>query len=122
MASRDHFRAHARYPVELSATLKPRSGGSSQAVRIQDLGLGGAGLEIVEPAPIFDALPEREAPILLEITIASLWDPIRLRGRIAWLRRGVADRATRAGLRFEHREPTTIHAILLLLGNSSFGV
>lgn len=115
MTSRDHFRAHARYPVDLGATIRARIGGATTPVRLRDLSLGGAGFEVLDsraaPSPTF----EREAPMIIEIVLPSLWDPIALRGKIAWFRRGGADRPARVGLRFEHRDPATVHSLLRLL-------
>jgi hypothetical protein len=115
MAARDHFRAHARRRVELSATLQGRDG-SWQQVRIRDLSLGGACVEIPE-MPAHGGVPvDRETAVMLEVTAPSLWDPLILRGKIAWVRRGSHGRPTRAGIRFEHRDAPAIFALFQLLG------
>lgn len=125
MAARDHFRAHARRRVDLDATVRGRDGAFSHEARVRDLGLGGACLEIGdatgaaallsgEPRPVVGV--EREASITLEVMAPTLWDPLRLGGRIAWVRRGIAGRPTRAGVRFEHREPASLFALFQLLG------
>lgn len=112
MAARDHFRAHARRRVDLEATLRGRDGGVARGVKIRDLGLGGAGLEIGEgTVPV-----EREASVVLEVTAPTLWDPLTLRGRIAWFRRGGQGRATRAGIRFELGDSAALYALFQLLG------
>ncbi len=46
----------------------------------------------------------------------TLWDPLVLAGKIAWIRRSAPGRATRAGVRFEHREPSALYALFQLLG------
>ncbi|HEY4122493.1 MAG TPA: PilZ domain-containing protein [Byssovorax sp.] len=58
---------------------------------------------------------EREITVTLEVTTPSLWDPLVVRGKIAWLRRASAGRPTRMGIRFEHRESATVYAIYQLL-------
>jgi hypothetical protein len=124
MPARDHFRAHARRRVDLDATLRGRDGGFSHVARVRDLGLGGACVEIGDPtgsAALLgreprDARVEREAPVTLEVMAPTLWDPLLLAGRVAWVRRGVAGRPTRAGVRFEHREPSSLYALFQLLG------
>jgi PilZ domain len=119
MAARDHFRAHARRRVDLGATLRVgRGDAASQAVRVRDLGLGGAGLELVDAAESRPgALPlEREAVVTMEVMAPTLWDPLTLRGKIAWLRRGAQGRPTRLGVRFEHRESAALYALYQLLG------
>jgi hypothetical protein len=86
------------------------------AVRIRDLGLGGAGLEIVEPTSVL----RPDTSITLEVTAPSLWDPLVLRGRIAWLRPGREDHPTKLGVRFEHTEHGGLYALFQLLGAHTF--
>jgi hypothetical protein len=113
MAVRDHFRAHARRRVDLDATLRGRDGGLTHDARVRDLGLGGACVEIAE---IVGGGLEREGVVTLEVMAPTLWDPLVLGGRIAWVRRGAQGRPTRAGVRFEHREPAALYALFQLLG------
>lgn len=115
MAARDHFRAHARRRVDLDATLRGREGGFSHDVRVRDLGLGGACVELAELHAGAVGV-EREAVVTLEVMAPTLWDPLLLAGRIAWVRRGGQGRMTRAGVRFEHREPAALYALFQLLG------
>lgn len=123
MAARDHFRAHGRRRVDLDATLRGRDGGFSQVARVRDLGLGGACVELGEAGgPLLPGETrsvtglEREATITLEVMAPTLWDPLLLGGRVAWVRRGAPGRPTRAGVRFEHREPASLYALFQLLG------
>lgn len=133
MAARDHFRAHARRRVELGAVLRSPGGQTRQDVRIRDLGLGGVCIEVPEidaptlatprdlgrgPAPTRPGpvTLEREASVTLEVLAPTLWDPLVLAGKIAWIRRSAPGRATRAGVRFEHREPSALYALFQLLG------
>lgn len=126
MAARDHFRAHGRRRVDLDATLRGRDGVFSHVARVRDLGLGGACVELGDLGDTLRALlpgearpavgVEREATITLEVMAPTLWDPLLLGGRIAWVRRGAAGRPTRAGVRFEHREPGSLYALFQLLG------
>jgi hypothetical protein len=113
MAARDHFRAHARRRVDLDATLRGRDGGFSHDARVHDIGMGGACVEIKEP---HGAGVDREAPVTLEVMAPTLWDPLVLGGRIAWVRRGGQGRPSRAGVRFEHRDPAALYALFQLLG------
>jgi hypothetical protein len=113
MAVRDHFRAHARRRVDLDATLRWREGGASHEARVRDLGLGGACVEI---ADLLGSGVEREGVVTLEVMAPTLWDPLVLGGRIAWVRRGALGRPTRAGVRFEHRDPGALYALFQLLG------
>lgn len=130
MAARDHFRAHARRRVELAAKIGFREPSGAlltdssrphapplEPVRIRDLGLGGACFEVQEAT----SMPlEREAFVVLEVTAPTLWDPLTLKGKIAWLRRGGLGRPTKAGLRFEHRDSAALFALFQLLGAHAY--
>lgn len=124
MAVRDHYRAHARRRVDLDATVRGRDGAFSHVARVRDLGLGGACLEIGDPTGSAALLAEsrgaagveREAAVTVEVMAPTLWDPLTLSGRVAWVRRSVAGRPTRAGVRFEHRDPASLFALFQLLG------
>lgn len=115
MAARDHYRAHARRRVDLDATVRARDGGFSHDARVRDLGLGGACVEIADREGGAAGV-EREGAVTLEVMAPTLWDPLVLTGRIAWIRRGTPGRPTRAGLRFEHRDPGALYALFQLLG------
>jgi hypothetical protein len=120
-----HFRAHGRYRVDLGATLLDGEG-RAQRVTLRDLGLGGAGIEVAEPDPASldeDSIPlEPDVPVVLEVTVPTLWDPLRLPGKIAWVRRGVpGGRRARAGLRFEHHDAAALFSLFQVLGTQLFG-
>jgi hypothetical protein len=119
MAVRDHFRAHARRRVDLGATLRERQSAEEHGVRIRDLGLGGAGVELSE-SQLASGLFDPEATVTLEVTTPNLWDPLSLRGRVAWLRRGAFGRSARAGIRFEHHDAGALYALYQLLGSQGF--
>ena len=143
MPARDHFRAHERRRVDFPAKLcvhdgsrvagglasEPWTGGPKRDVRVRDLGLGGAGIEIPEgalspspldrqrrglasEAPIID----HEMPVTIELLAPVLWDPLVLEGKVAWIRRAGQGRPTRAGIRFEHREPSVLYGLFQFLG------
>ena len=122
---RDHFRVHGRRRVSLTATLRrpgAESRGSSvppiggESVRIRDIGLGGACVDASQSDP-----PLRtEAIVLLEVTAPTLWDPLTLRGRIAWLKVGRPGEPTRFGVRFDHAEQVGLFALFHLLGAHAY--
>src|SRR5262245_34781563 len=119
MGARDHFRAHGRRRVDMGALLlvrpSPTQGGRApQSVRIKNLGLGGACVELEGPSLDVDA------PVALEVVAPTLRDPLVLHGRVAWVRRGSSNRAARAGIRFEHRESVPLYALFQLLGAHAF--
>lgn len=134
MAARDHFRAHARRRVDLGATLRDRHTAEEQLVRVRDLGLGGACVELADalsasqasaeaawssPGPGLAALLVPEAAVTVELTAPTLWDPLPLRGKIAWIRRA-AGRPTRAGVRFDHRDAAALFALYELLTSAGY--
>ena len=115
MPARDHFRAHARHRVDLDGRLRVGEG-ATFAVRLRDLGLGGACLEVVDGAP---AVLDVEGPVALEVTAPSLWDPLIVPGKVAWLRRIKPERKLRVGVRFELRDVTALRGILKLVGGAA---
>ncbi len=127
MRVRDHFRAHGRKPVTLRAALRgdsPASGKSTPSLATEDnasirnLGLGGACVELPLDSEAEGQLLRLDAAIHLEVMSPTLWDPLVLRGRIAWLRRSTADRAARVGIRFEHQEEGSLFALFQLLAST----
>lgn len=126
MSSRDHFRAHSRRRVDLPAVLRDRGGTSAQGAKVRNLGLGGALVEVAEPNESggagagleLDLQPD--GAVTLEVTAPTLWDPLTLRGRVAWVRRGQPGGATHAGVRFEHRDAGSLYALFQLLGAHAY--
>jgi hypothetical protein len=84
------------------------SGRPSPRVRIVNLSLGGACIEVGEPFALGTSLT-------LEIVAPTLWDPLVLRGRVVWSR-GDRGATPRAGLSFEHDDPARAFALFELLG------
>ncbi len=113
MAS-DHFRAHARQPVSLSATLHAAARSWQTDVSVVDLGLGGAGL-LAHAGPI----PHTE--VELELTSPNLWDPLVLPGVVHWSAPPDASGSARVGIGFRHRRADHLRALLELLVAASEG-
>lgn len=119
MPARDHFRAHARRRVDLGATLYVSAQNRSQDVRIRNLGLGGACIEVPEGRQGGVTGLDLEELVTVQITAPTLWDPLPLRGKVAWVRRAGQDRRLRAGVRFEHRDESAIYALFQLLATQA---
>jgi hypothetical protein len=102
----DHFRAFARRPVGLSATVSRGDGTWKRPARLLDLGLGGACLEMLEAVPNGTALS-------LAVEAPHLWDPLFLEGEVVWLRS--LDGAARIGVRFTHRSGRVLRTLTELL-------
>ena len=101
--------------MDLDAALKARTASGACDARVRDLGLGGACIEIAD-ASASSAFIEREAAVTIEVMAPTLWDPLLLSGRVAWVRRAGGGRPLRAGIRFEHRDPAALYALFQLLG------
>ena len=88
--------------------------GWQQTATIENIGLGGARL-IVDHA----LLPGDG--VSLSFTAPTLWDPLVLRGRVAWVARGAADAQaatsprTTAGVAFEHKATDAVFALYELI-------
>ncbi len=117
MAVRDHFRALARRPVSLPATLQGTGTGWQVEARVVDLGLGGACLELPETAGDPLALG---MPIRLQVRAPNLWDPLDLVARVSWSNPRRSDRPQRVGLEFQHRAGATLRALVDLLGSDAY--
>lgn len=117
MSARDHFRAHGRIRVELDATLLDQDG-KARGVTIRDLSLAGAGVELPDltGSSAEQAELSPEASVTLELVSPTLWDPLRLHGTVAWVRRSAnQSRRTRAGIRFEHQDATQLLSLFHVL-------
>jgi hypothetical protein len=89
-------------------------------VRIRDLGLGGACVEVGDVTPPAAGSLDLGAALTIEVTAPTLWDPLILLAKVAWVRRGAAGRLTRAGIRFEHRDASALYALFQLLGAHAY--
>lgn len=120
MRVRDHFRAHGRKVVNLPACLRDETRSFEEDAKIRNLGLGGACIELM-PIPVAEKqLLRVDAPLVVEVSAPSLWDPLVLRARVAWIRRSTPERAARLGVRFEHQEEGSLFALFQLLGAHAY--
>ena len=90
------------------------------SVRIRNLGLGGACIELRGDAAQTSPSLDLETPIVIQVTAPTLWDPLSLQGKIAWVRPAEPGVATRAGVRFEHRDASSLYALFQLLGAHAY--
>ncbi|HOU93010.1 MAG TPA: PilZ domain-containing protein [Polyangiaceae bacterium] len=108
----DHFRAHARRPVSLSATLHATGRSWHADVSVIDLGLGGAGL-VAHGGPVpYDA-------VTLELVSPILWDPLELPGQVRWSAPPDASGGIRVGVAFEHQRADRLRALLALVAGAA---
>lgn len=122
---RDHFRAHARRRVNLEATLRDNVGSLAREVRVRDLGLGGACLEIASSdfSRSGQAVLERwlapGAIVIIELSTPMRWDPLTLQGKVVWAGQGAYANTMHVGVRFEHRDASLLFVLFKLLGLST---
>jgi hypothetical protein len=105
---REHFRATARQEVRLSGTLTNADGSWERAVRITDLGLGGARVRLREQLPV-------GTDVRLSIVAPHLWDPLVLAAEVAWAEAEIHAKEAMIGLRFEHPAGSTLRLLTELL-------
>jgi hypothetical protein len=78
-------------------------------VAIENVGLGGARVLADTPLAVGDA-------VTLSFTAPTLWDPLVLRARVAWVgARGPGDASLRAGVAFEHKGGDGVFALYELI-------
>ena len=102
------FRAHARRNVRLRALVTHVSAGWQKQALVENMGLGGARLEIDARLAAGDA-------ITLSFTAPTLWDPLVLRARVAWVAPAGPGAAMRAGVAFEHKGHAAVFALYELI-------
>lgn len=105
---REHFRASARQEVSLTGTLANADGSWERAVRITDLGLGGAKLRVQEQLPV-------GTDVRLSIAAPHLWDPLVLAAEVAWAQAEIQAKDAAIGLRFEQPAGSTLRLLMELL-------
>ncbi len=92
--------------MRLRALVTHVQAGWQRQASVEDLGLGGARVVV----------PDRLAPgdrVTLSFTAPTLWDPLVLRARIAWVAPGGPP--WKAGLAFEHKASDAVFALYELI-------
>ena len=100
------FRAHSRRNVRLRALVTHVQAGWQRYAPVENVGLGGARLLVAERLAQGDA-------VTLSFTAPTLWDPLVLRARVAWVTPG--ELPARVGLAFEHKSPEALFALYELI-------
>jgi len=100
------FRAHPRRSVRLRALVTHVAAGWQRHASVENLGLGGARVVLDERLSAGDA-------VTLSFTAPTLWDPLVLRVRVAWV--SSSGPTTSAGLAFEHKGADAVFALYELI-------
>lgn len=107
------FRAHARRKVRLRVVVwHPRAGWQREA-DVSNLSVGGACLLAKEPLSAGDR-------VTLSFVAPTLWDPLAIQGRVAWVRPAILAEPSRAGVAFEARDPSALFALFELMGSLAY--
>lgn len=112
-AAPSHFRAFARRPLNLPATVIAGGGSWQRSARLVDLGLGGACVSLEEAVPA-------GSRIALVIDAPHLWDPLEIDGVVAWTREDSTTALASLGVKFEHPAARTLRRIAELLATNLF--
>jgi hypothetical protein len=109
-----HFRAIARRPVNLIATVVAGGGSWQRPARLVDLGLGGACVVLSEAIPV-------GSPLALVIDAPHLWDPLEIDGSVAWVGEQPGAQATYLGVKFQSSAGPLLRTLTELLEAAAFG-
>jgi hypothetical protein len=80
---------------------------------VENVGLGGARVVVEEKLAPGDA-------ITLSFTAPTLWDPLVLRARVAWIGPVSGGAERRVGLAFEHKNPDAVLALYELIATLGY--
>jgi hypothetical protein len=102
------FRAHARRKVRLRVVVwHPRAGWQREA-EIGDLSLGGGCLLSHETLAVGDGLT-------ISFVAPTLWDPLQMQARVAWVAPATHREPARAGLAFTPKDAANAMALYELM-------
>jgi hypothetical protein len=91
----------------------PRAGWQREA-EVADVSLGGACVALNE------SLSEGDR-VTVSFVAPTLWDPLSMHARVAWIGRPTRLDAAKAGLAFEPKDASTIFALFELIGTLARG-
>jgi Tfp pilus assembly protein PilZ len=97
---------HARRNVRLRALVTHVQAGWQRYAPVENVGLGGARVFIEERLATGDS-------VTLSFTAPTLWDPLVLRARVAWVAPGGLP--CQVGLAFEHKNAEAVFALYELI-------
>jgi hypothetical protein len=108
-----HFRAYPRRTVRLRAVVARPDTKWQRDAHVHDLSLGGASLSLGDSLHVGDC-------VTVSFLAPSLWDPLVLPARIAWVRPATSTDPVTAGLSFEPGDPASVFALFELVSTLAF--
>ena len=103
------FRAHARRKVRLRGVLSHARAGWQREAEVADLGLGGACVKLSETLAVGDQ-------VALSLVAPTLWDPLTIPGKVAWVGPPTRLDPARAGVAFAPADAAAVFALFELIG------
>ncbi len=100
------FRAHARKIVRMPTIVTHLQAGWQHQAAVENVSLGGACIRIEDALSVGDS-------VTLSFTAPTLWDPLVLLARVAWVAPGAGPRP--AGVAFEHKATDAVFALYELM-------
>jgi hypothetical protein len=104
---------HARRPVQLRAIVTHVAAGWQQSAIIVNLSLGGACALLDEHVAVDDV-------ITLSFIAPTLWDPLVLRARLAWVGPSAGPGLKRAGVTFDQKSASAMLTLFELIATSGY--
>lgn len=110
-----HFRLGPRYPIRVRvAVWRQHERGTREVQALtENLGLRGAFVQLDPPFP-------PQTRVVLAISTATTWEPLKLRGEVRWVRDARAGRPAGVGIAFEQLAPADALALHRLFGTHGF--
>ncbi len=108
-----HFRAYPRRTVRLRAVVARPDIGWRKDAHVHDLSLGGVSLTLAESLHVGDR-------VVVSFLAPTLWDPLALPARVAWVRQGAPADPVAAGLAFEPADAASVLALFELVSTLAF--
>ncbi len=108
-----HFRLHARKPVAIHAQVSHTTAGWDRSLRVLDLALGGACLELMDDVVVGEVLR-------VSFITPDRWDPLVIISRVAWIEVGADGVVKKGGVAFEHDHAESAVALMLLIASHDF--
>src|SRR5438128_413887 len=93
------FRIHERRAVRFAVAINHPVEGWDGEARVHNIGLGGAGLEMAGNGV------RRGDRVFLHFMAPTLWDPLEIAAKVAWVRPATRLEPSRFGVSFDPADP-----------------
>ena len=108
------FRVHERRAIKLTVGLVHPAEGWEGEARVTNVGLGGAGLEMTGNGV------RKGDHVVLYFMAPSLWDPLEIASKVAWVRPASRIAPSQFGVAFEPADGQRVFALYELIAGFAF--